>query len=91
LPKTANTGEGEVEIEEDDLTTAYYTDNLIELGQLMAEQFHLALPMKPLCSETCRGLCPQCGTNLNASSCECRKTWEDPRLAVLKSFLKNRE
>lgn len=91
LPKTANTGEGEVEIEEDDLSTAYYNDNLIDLGQLMAEQFQLTLPMKPLCHETCRGLCPQCGTNLNTGSCECRASWEDPRLAALKSFLKDRE
>ena len=91
LPKAANTGEGEVEIEEDDLTTAYYADNQIDLGQLMAEQFHLALPMKPLCRELCRGLCPRCGTNLNAGSCECRATWDDPRLAPLKSLLKDRE
>jgi uncharacterized protein len=91
LPKAANTGEGEAEIEEDDLTTAYYADDNIDLGQLMTEQFHLALPMKPLCAQTCRGLCPQCGTNLNLGSCECLTTWEDPRLAALKSLLKDRE
>jgi uncharacterized protein len=91
LPKAANTGEGEVEIEEDDLTTAYYTDDIIDLGQLMAEQFHLALPMKPLCDETCRGLCPNCGTNLNVGSCQCQTTWADPRFAPLKSLLKDRE
>jgi uncharacterized protein len=73
------------------LTTAYYVDDQIDLGQLMSEQFHLVLPMKPLCRETCRGLCPQCGTNLNAGSCECRTTWEDPRLAPLKALLKDRE
>jgi uncharacterized protein len=91
LPTAANTGEGEVEIEEDDLTTAYYTDDVIDLGQLMAEQFHLALPMKPLCDETCRGLCPNCGTNLNVGSCQCQTTWADPRFAALKSLLKDRE
>jgi uncharacterized protein len=91
LPRAANTGEGEVEIEEDDLTTAYYADDVIDLGQLMTEQFHLALPMKPLCAQTCRGLCPKCGTNLNLGSCECRTTWEDPRFAALKSLLQDRE
>src|SRR5262245_10293630 len=45
-PHTANTGEGEREIEEDDLTTAFYERDQIDLGQLMREQFYLALPMK---------------------------------------------
>ena len=91
LPRTENAGEGEIEIQEDDLTTSYYADHVIDLGQLMAEQFHLALPMKPLCHEDCQGLCPQCGINLNTGSCSCKKTWEDPRRAGLKSLLKDRE
>lgn len=91
LPRTENTGEDETEIEEEDLTTAYYADDVIDLRQLMAEQCHLALPMKPLCHEACRGLCPQCGTNLNRGSCPCTTTWTDPRLAGLKVFLKDRE
>ena len=74
------------EISEDDLTTAFYAEDQIDLGQLVMEQFHLALPMKPLCSEACRGLCPQCGTNLNTGSCECDSRWEDPRLAALKAL-----
>ena len=53
-----NTGEGEREIEEDDLTTAFYENDEIDLGQLMREQFYLALPMKPLCRDDCQGLCP---------------------------------
>src|SRR4051812_8198473 len=57
-PHALNTGEGEREIEEDDLTTAFYENDEIDLGQLMREQFYLVLPMKPLCSDGCRGLCP---------------------------------
>jgi uncharacterized protein len=87
LPRTENVGEGEREIEEEDLTTAFYTDETIDLGELMSEQIQLAVPMKPLCSETCRGLCPQCGTNLNVSSCGCRQAWEESRLAGLKSLI----
>lgn len=89
LPHSENTGEGEREVAEDDLTTAYYTGEAIDLGQLMTEQFHLALPMKPLCSETCRGLCPECGTNLNLATCSCAPVWEDPRLAPLKRLIRN--
>ena len=88
-PHAANTGEGEREIEEDDLTTAFYENETIDLGQLMREQFYLALPMKPLCDENCLGLCPLCGTNLNRETCSCKRDWEDPRLAVLKTLKKD--
>jgi uncharacterized protein len=91
LPHSENTGEGEVEIEEDDLETAFYRDDVIDLGQLMKEQFYLALPMKPLCREDCRGLCPQCGANLNQSSCACVSTWADTRLDVLRSLVQDKD
>ncbi len=85
-PRTANTGDGELEIQEDDLSTAYYDDESIDLGQLMREQCYLAMPMKPLCQNECLGLCPVCGTNLNRGGCSCRREWDDPRLAVLRTL-----
>ena len=57
-PHAPNTGEGEREIEEDDLTTAFYENDEIDLGQLMREQFYLALPMKPLCRRRLPGAVP---------------------------------
>jgi uncharacterized protein len=86
VSRTENVGEGEREVEEDDLTTAFYSDDQIDLEQLIGEQLHLAMPMKPLCTEDCRGLCPQCGTNLNMGTCSCSEQWTDPRLAALKAF-----
>jgi uncharacterized protein len=85
-PHATNAGEGEREIEEDDLTTAFYENDEIDLGQLMHEQFVLSLPMKPLCEEACKGLCPECGTNLNRGTCDCKPVWEDPRLAALREL-----
>jgi len=76
----------ELEIEEDDLSTAFYDNDEIDLGQLMREQFYLTLPMKPLCADDCRGLCPVCGTNLNRGACSCRRDWEDPRMAALQKL-----
>jgi uncharacterized protein len=77
----------EREVAEDDLTTAFYREEALDLGELLHEQFVLALPMKPLCAEACRGLCPHCGTNLNKGSCDCKPVWTDPRLAALKGLL----
>jgi uncharacterized protein len=86
LPQSENTGE-EREVEEDDLTVAFYRDEVIDLGQLLEEQFYLALPMKPLCRDDCQGLCPSCGVNLNVETCGCQVRWEDPRLAGLKALM----
>jgi uncharacterized protein len=97
VPAPAATGAGhghsghgeevETEVAEDDLTTAYYKDETLDLGELLHEQFVLALPMKPLCSDACKGLCPSCGTNLNKGTCDCKPAWTDPRLAGLQGIL----
>jgi uncharacterized protein len=87
VPQSENTGDGEHEIGEDDLVTAYYRDGMLDIIELLREQFQLALPMKPLCSDACRGLCAQCGVNLNRTECGCAPAWDDPRLAPLKSLL----
>jgi uncharacterized protein len=87
VPQDENVGEGEREIEERDLATAYYREGMLDLGELLREQFLLALPMKPLCDDGCRGLCSECGANLNRTPCGCAPTWEDPRLAALKGLL----
>ncbi len=47
---------------------------------------YLAIPMKPLCHEECKGLCIQCGCNLNLTRCSCKRQ-TDPRLEVFKQFL----
>jgi uncharacterized protein len=85
-PRAMNTGEDDREIEEDDLSTAFYENEEIDLGGLMREQFYLALPMKPLCGTECRGLCPMCGMNLNRSACQCKPEWSDPRFAALRAL-----
>jgi uncharacterized protein len=90
VPQVENAGDAEREIDEDDLTTAFYREGLLDVIEMLREQFQLALPMKPLCAESCRGLCPECGANLNRAECGCRPTWVDPRLAPLKELL-NRE
>ena len=88
VPQEQNAGDDEREIAEDDLTTAYYREGSLDLVEMLREQFQLALPMKPLCSDACRGLCPECGANLNRTECGHQPKWEDPRLAPLKGVLR---
>ena len=59
----------------------------LPLDDLIAEDLILAQPFKVLCKEDCRGLCPQCGKDLNHGQCDCRQDTVDPRLAALKQLL----
>jgi uncharacterized protein len=86
LPQSEASGDSETEVGDDDLETSFYRDDEIDLDELAREQFYLLLPMKPLCQESCKGLCPQCGTNLNAGACSCTPAWDDPRLAPLRKL-----
>jgi uncharacterized protein len=87
VPQVDASEAGEQEIAEDDLITAYYREGTLDVIEMIREQLHLALPMKPLCQEACRGLCAECGTNLNRTDCGHKPEWEDPRLSVLKDLL----
>jgi len=88
LPEAANAGEGEQEVADEDLGVSFYKDETLDLGDLMREQFFLAVPMKPLCQADCQGLCPVCGINRNRDTCSCRSEWVDPRLEALRNLRK---
>lgn len=57
---------------------------MLNLDAVAWEQFQLALPVQPLCKEDCKGLCPECGINLNNEQCKCENNTGDPRMAALR-------
>jgi uncharacterized protein len=57
-----------------------------DITGLVWEQFLMALPDKPLCSPSCKGICPQCGQNLNRKICHCHEESGDLRLSVLRNL-----
>jgi uncharacterized protein len=81
--------EDEVELSERDMVVGYYRDRVIDLGEMFREQLVLGIPMKRVCREDCKGLCPRCGINKNRESCECPagEHEPDPRLASLGRLL----
>jgi uncharacterized protein len=97
LPRPAeepDAGEEGVELSDRDVVVGYHAGDALDLGELVREQIVLAVPMKPLCREDCRGLCPRCGRNRNLGPCGCPPDEEpgDPRLEPLrKLFDKNRQ
>ena len=63
----------------------------LDLCEIVAEQLVLSVPMKPLCSDECKGICPKCGADLNEKDCGCETGSIDPRFQVLKEYLKKKE
>ena len=58
----------------------------LDLGAILWEEFVVALPVKPLCDEACKGMCPRCGHDLNKGDCGCDEDEGDERLAVFRNL-----
>jgi len=71
---------------EDDASILVAPEGKIGLEDIAAEQLYLNLPLKPVCTPSCKGLCPTCGTNRNLDACGCATDDVDPRLAPLLTF-----
>lgn len=78
--------EEETELSEQDLVSAVYSGDEIDLGHEIAEQIAIEVPFRPLCAENCKGLCPECGTDLNSSSCSCGDRQFNFKFSALKDF-----
>ena len=63
----------EIVLSEDDLDTVTYQGNDIELNDILLESIYLDLDAQCLCSDDCKGICLNCGTNLNKGTCSCPK------------------
>lgn len=74
---------------EDSDTILLVPDMKLDLDELVYTEVIVSLPMKHLCKETCKGICPKCGKNLNDGECGCPKKEIDPRLSALADLLNN--
>jgi len=78
--------EEEIELGEHDLISAFYSGDEIDLSHEIEEQVAMGIPLKPLCSEECRGLCPTCGIDMNLSACSCQREQTSLKFSALKDF-----
>ena len=76
----------EVEVQRDEISLIPFSGDEIDLQSDLAQEIIMALSQQPLCQETCLGLCPVCGHNLNQSSCDCEPPIFHAGLATLKKF-----
>lgn len=72
--------------DDEDFEVISKTQNILDISQRVRDAIVLAIPLKPLCSEDCKGLCPICGANLNDSECDCKPDRTDERWDALKDL-----
>ena len=78
--------EDELELGEMDLLSSVYTGDEIDLTHEIEEQIAMEMPLKPLCSDSCKGLCHECGADLNTSVCSCSLKPVGHTFSALKDF-----
>lgn len=74
------------ELNRDEMGLSFYSSLEIDLSPFVREQLLLALPMRPLCDDNCRGLCGGCGADLNEGPCLCPAPQGDPRMGTFRSL-----
>lgn len=73
-------------LESEDRENQVLSGSFFRLDDLVRESLTLSIPLKSLCKEDCKGLCPSCGADLNVTTCECRKEEIDPRWEKLRDL-----
>lgn len=85
-PQGSDAGQEELPISGTEAEISYYQGEGLLLEDALREQVLLALPLKVICREDCKGLCSHCGKNLNMEQCSCSEPQEDPRWSALKEI-----
>ena len=85
-PLGSDAGRAELSVTAAEAEIGYYQGEGLLLEDALLEQVLLDLPLKVMCREECKGLCPHCGTNLNNNQCSCEEPLEDPRWSALKEL-----
>lgn len=86
----ADSDQHETELSIEQMGLIYFQGDEIDLNPALQEQMVMALPIKPLCQQDCKGLCPHCGIDRNTSQCNCHRQSIASPFAKLKDFLPKR-
>src|SRR5579871_5697429 len=90
-PQGTDAGHEELSVPQAEAEIGYYTGDGLQLEDVVREQLLLSVPLKALCRDDCKGLCPHCGKNRNLEACDCRPASGDPRWAALEVIRKKLE
>lgn len=88
-PRPARHPGEEIELREGEAEIGFYDGGGLHLNDILREYVILSMPMHPVCTDACRGICPVCGQNRNIRACGCEVKPTDDRWAALKELHKN--
>lgn len=90
MPTSEDLNEEPIQVKDVSPDVEFYKDDAetIDISKIVRDQILLAIPFKPLCEESCKGLCPQCGANLNKISCGCNKSTFNLKFGMLRKLIK---
>ena len=66
-------------------------DDVLDITEIVETSIISTLPIKRVCKENCKGLCQECGCNLNSNTCSCNKEDVDIRFESLRGLFDNKE
>lgn len=85
-PLGVDAGRDEISVTQAEADIGYYAGEGVLLEDILREQILLAVPIRTVCRDDCKGLCPQCGQNLNQGACQCSPPVGDTRWQALKEL-----
>jgi uncharacterized protein len=85
-PDDSDPNQEELELSAEDMGLIHYQGEEINIENELQEQVVLAFPLRPLCRLDCKGLCPQCGSDLNAAKCDCDRSPAGGKFDALKNL-----
>jgi uncharacterized protein len=88
LKKRSAAGRPDAAPSDEDMDAYFYEEPVLPVAPIAEERIQMAVPMKPLCREDCRGLCPRCGQDWNLADCPCAVESTDPRWEALRQLKK---
>lgn len=82
----SDAAENQVHEFDEELDDAEVIDGFVDITELVRDVMIASQPIQNLCKIDCKGLCPNCGKNLNEGDCGCDRFIPDPRLAILQEL-----
>lgn len=68
---------------------SFIEESVLDIDKLVYDELLLVFPMKVLCGDDCKGICPVCGVNCNQHPCDCDTSVPDPRMAAIRDIFEN--
>lgn len=86
VPQKEVSSSEEIELHEEEMEVEFFSGNEVDVRRIIAEQVYLNVPIKVVCRKDCRGLCSQCGRDLNKGDCGHRQDKADSRWEILRKI-----